>query len=193
LNTEVRHVVLVGLPGAGKSTVARALAERLGWDLVELDDEAERIAGRTIAQVFAADGETGFRRLEAEATRGLLDRTQPAVVSAGGGWMGNAGARELVPGGWPTLYLRVSPAVAASRLGELARRRPLLVGAGSPEGVLRRLEELARDRGPLYERADAVVPTDGVTVEEVVSRAAAEVERLLSSSRPASSGVRSPR
>lgn len=179
MSAAVRHVFLVGLPGSGKSAVAPALAARLGWQTVELDAEIERLAGQSVAAIFELGGEVEFRRLEAEATEALSALTGPAVVSTGGGWIGNVRARELVPGGWPILYLRVSPAEAASRLGELARRRPLLAGEGTPEGVRRRLEELARERVPLYEGADAVVDTGGLSLDEVVSRAAAAVAALV--------------
>jgi shikimate kinase len=183
LSTGTRHIVLVGLPGAGKSAVAREIGEQLGYDVIELDDEVERIAGRPIPEIFAGPGEAEFRRLESEATRELLARREPAIVSAGGGWIANARARELVPGGWAILYLRVSPAEATSRLGESARRRPLLAEAGSPAGVRQRLEELADERVLLYERADAVVDTDGVPLTEVAARAVEAVQRLLAGRR----------
>jgi shikimate kinase len=176
----VPHVVLVGLPGSGKSTVARAVAERLGVGAVDLDEEIERRAGLSVREIFGTAGEAEFRRLETEATRALLDSRYPTVVAAGGGWIGNARARELVPTAWAILYLRVSPPEAADRLGRVAVTRPLLAGEGSPAGVAERLAELAAERVQLYEGAQLVVDTDGISLAEVVDRVAAAISPLLS-------------
>jgi shikimate kinase len=161
-----RHVILVGLPGAGKTTIAHAVGARIGRDVVELDEQIEYLAG---TMVF---GEASFRRFEVEATRQLLERPESAVVSAGGGWIANQRARELVPGDWPILYLRVSPGAAAARLARSAGTRPLLAGARSPERLTHRLEELAAERAALYERADAVVDTESEPIAAVIDRVA---------------------
>jgi shikimate kinase len=179
----VPHVVLVGLPGAGKSTVARAVADRLRVEFVDLDAEIEQRAGVSIHELFGSAGEPEFRRLEAEATRDLLARPSPGLIAAGGGWIANARARELVPTAWAILYLRVSPLEAATRLGRAASSRPLLADAGSEAAVAERLEELAGSRGQLYQRADLVVETDGIALEEVVERVATAVSPLLSGGR----------
>jgi shikimate kinase len=176
-----RHVILVGLPGAGKTTIARAVGARIGRDVVELDEEIERLAGTMAARIFATFGEAAFRRFEVEATRLLLDRRESGLVSAGGGWIANRRARELVPGDWPILYLRVSPGAAAARLGASAGSRPLLAGAArSPERLTHRLEELAAERAALYERADAVVDTESDSMAAVVDQVARMAEAWLS-------------
>ena len=174
-----RHVLLVGLPGAGKTTVAHAGGARIGRDVVELDEQIERLAGTMVARIFSSFGEAAFRRFEVEATRLLLERRESALVSAGGGWIANRRARELVPGDWPILYLRVSPGAAAARLAESAGSRPLLAGSRSPERLTHRLEELAAERAALYERADAVVDTESEPIAAVVDQVARLVAAWL--------------
>jgi shikimate kinase len=163
-------VLLVGLPGAGKTAIARAAAARLGCDIVELDEEIEQIASAPVGHIFGAIGEAGFRRFELEATRRLLEHASPAIVAVGGGWIANARARALVPPNWRTIYLRVSVRAAAGRLGGAADVRPLLANAKSEEDLAARLEQLARERVPLYERADATIDTEAGAFTEVVDR-----------------------
>lgn len=154
-------VVLVGLMGAGKSTVGRLLAERWGCPFIDLDEEIERRSGRSIPEIFRDEGETGFRRREAESTL-ALHPVPPAVIAVGGGWMARPELREA----WPEaarVWLRVSPAEAARRLGGADPERPLLVG-GNPE---QRLAALLAARLPAYGLADYTVDASGRTPDEV--------------------------
>ncbi|MGK2935282.1 MAG: shikimate kinase, partial [Gemmatimonadaceae bacterium] len=98
-------VFLIGLPGAGKSSVGNAVATKLQIPFVDLDREIESTAGKSIARIFAEDGEPRFRNLELEATE-RLPRTS-AIVAPGGGWISNEAIRVLVPRAGPTIYLRV--------------------------------------------------------------------------------------
>lgn len=155
-------VVLVGLSGAGKTHVGRLLAARLGWRFVDLDSEVARIAGRSIAEVFAEQGEPAFRELEARATRTAVVDSR-TVVSTGGGWMARPELRET----WPAalrVWLRVEPARAASRLAPERSTRPLLAGP-DPE---RALTQLLADRLPAFRLAEIEVHTDGLDPEAVV-------------------------
>jgi shikimate kinase len=165
------HVVLVGLPGAGKSTVGPLAAARLGRPFVDLDAELERRAGVSVAEQFARDGEPAFRAAEAALSAELAAAAPaaPAVLAPGGGWAANAPARAALAGAGRTVYLRVPPAVAAARVAGERDRRPLLAGAADPLAAVGAL--LAR-RGPLYEAADAVVDADAapdVVAERVVA------------------------
>ncbi len=168
------HVVLVGLPGAGKSTVGPRVAARLGRAFVDFDAELERRAGRTVAEQFARDGEPAFRAAEAALSAELANGA-PAVLAPGGGWVANAAARRALGGSGAApavlVYLRVPPALAAARLAGERHLRPLLAGAADPLAAVGAL--LAR-RGPLYEEADAVVDADGAP-DEVADRVAAAV------------------
>ena len=158
------HIVLVGLPGAGKSTVGPALAQRLGLPFVDLDREIERMAGLAVPQIFLERGEPAFRELERRATEGLGDAPS-AVVAAGGGWIANPGAPALLPAGSRIIYLRITPAAALRRLGAAVRERPLLAGR-DPLGTLERLLE---ERGPLYlKMSDHVIDVEHVEIQQLV-------------------------
>jgi shikimate kinase len=158
-------VFLVGLPGAGKSSVGKAVATKLQLPFVDLDREIETTAGKSIARIFAEAGEPGFRALELAATE-RLPRTS-AIVAPGAGWISNEAVRVLVPRAGPTIYLRVEPRTATLRLGAAAADRPLL--AGDP---LRELERLLAAREELYESADAIVDTEQYPFDQVVQRTA---------------------
>ena len=165
-------VFFVGLPGAGKSTIGKAVATKLLLPFVDLDREIERTAGKSINRIFAEDGEPRFRELEAEATA-RIPRT-PAIVAPGAGWISNEAIRVLVPRPGPTIYLRVGPRTAALRLGKGAADRPLL--AGDP---VRELERLLDARSELYEAADASVDTEQYPFDQVVQRIAELASALL--------------
>lgn len=155
-------IVLVGLSGAGKTVVGRLLAARLTWPFLDLDAEVERVAGRTIADIFAQEGEQAFRDFESQVTRSArVDST--TVVSTGGGWM----ARPELRDAWPAaarVWLRVEPGRAVSRLARERSSRPLLAGP-DPETALQRL---LSDRLPAYRLAEIAVRTDGLSPEAVV-------------------------
>lgn len=158
------RIVLVGLPGAGKSTVGREVAERLGWEFIDLDVEIERLSGRTVAEIFAERGEAGFRDIESAATAGLARRHR-VVVATGGGWVERkANLDALVPGGL-TVFLRVSPAVAAARLGAAGGGRPLLA-TPNPEKTL---GELLARREAIYLQAQHTVSVNLLSPSETAS------------------------
>src|SRR4051794_40486425 len=91
-----RHLALAGVMGAGKTTLGRDVARRLGRPFLDLDHEIERETGTTIEDIFARDGEPGFRLTEARVAASLLDRPEPAVIALGGGAVLSAETRELL-------------------------------------------------------------------------------------------------
>ena len=163
-------VVLVGAPGSGKSTVGGLLAERLGVPFADVDAVIEQRTGRSIAEIFADDGEPAFRALEEQVTAELLGG--PGVLSLGGGAVLSPTTRSALRG-HRVVWLQVSAATAVSRVG-LNEARPLLLG-----NVRGRLIKLLAERTPLYaEVATERVDTDASTPDEVVERLlAAEASR----------------
>jgi len=164
------HVILVGLPGAGKTSVGRMLSRRLNRPLLDFDEELERRTGLSVPEIFRIHGEAHFRRLELDLTRevAVLDG---AILAPGGGWATIPGAMALLRPPARMIYLRVTPEVAILRMGAARSRRPLL-DAPQPLEVLR---HLAEQREQAYLQADDVVGTDHIDVEAL----AAQIARLV--------------
>ncbi len=166
-----RHLILVGLPGSGKTTVGRRAVELLPTVFTDIDEMVEAETGRSISRIFAESGEAEFRRLERAAMDRALEQP-PHLIAAGAGWIAQPGnldaARERNAG---IVYLRVSPAVAAARLGEDATR-PLLAG-GDPTA---RLQALLAERESWYRQALAEVDAEQ-TVEAVATQVAEHAAR----------------
>jgi len=155
----IRRIVLAGMMCSGKSAVGAALAELLGWSHLDLDAEIERAAGRSVREIFAAEGEAAFRRMEAEATRRVGGRSG-VVLSPGGGWMTNPALLDSLGPGTLCVWLQVSPEEAVRRSAAAPGERPLLAGP-DPLAAVRRL---LAEREPFYARAHLALPTDGRTV-----------------------------
>jgi len=168
------HVILVGLPGAGKSTVGRRVARRLGIAFVDFDREIERRSGLPVSRIFEEHGESRFRELELELTRDVA-AAPPAVLAPGGGWITVPGVVALLRPPGRMIYLRVRPDVALLRMGRRAELRPLLRTA-DPSAALKRLLEA---REAAYRQADHVVDVDRIGMKAVTDI----VTRLAESSR----------
>lgn len=148
------RLVLVGPPGAGKSTVGQLVADKLGVGLRDTDADVERTAGKPITDIFVEDGEAAFRALERAAVAAALAE-HAGVLALGGGAVMNAGTREALRG-QRVVFLDVGLADAAARVG-FNRDRPLLLG--NPRAQLKRLLD---ERRPLYEEvATVTVDTTG--------------------------------
>ena len=176
-NVDARPIALVGLMGAGKSAVARALGERLGGAVADLDAMAEAERGCSVAELFEREGEPAFRRLEGRILEQAL-AAGAGVIACGGGIVLDPAHRGALAARCRVVWLEVGPAAAAQRLAGAGDSRPLLAAgaAGEPVDPLQRLETLLAERRPLYEQvAQARVSVEGRTTDEV----AVEVLRVL--------------
>jgi shikimate kinase len=166
----VPHLILVGLPGAGKSTVGSALARELGRSFLDFDAEIARREGMSISEIFATKGEPTFRQLEHGLTEELKE-LGGMVLAPGGGWVTRLDTVALVRPNSRMIYLRVRPQTAIARMGRSVAGRPLLT---RPNPVAE-LERLLNERRIAYESADYVVDVERVAISEVVRRIVAAV------------------
>ncbi|HSQ59269.1 MAG TPA: shikimate kinase [Acidobacteriota bacterium] len=128
------RVALIGIPGSGKSAVAPLLAARLGVASADLDEAIERAAGRPVAAIFAGAGEAAFREHEARALEAALAGEEGVVIACGGGVTTHEASRALLRARATVVWLRISPALAARRLGPAGlAARPLIAAAGGAD------------------------------------------------------------
>jgi shikimate kinase len=162
------RVVLVGAPGAGKSTVGRLVARRLDVGFRDTDHDVEASAGKSVADVFLDDGEEAFRAAELSAVHTALAE-HDGVLALGGGAVLSAETRRLLAG-HQVVHLQVGLTDAASRVG-FGRARPVI--ALNPRA---QLKVLLDERAPLYaEVATAVVVTDGLAPEDIAAAVVAAI------------------
>jgi len=156
------HLVLVGLPGAGKSTVGRVVAKLLNRPFVDFDVEIERRAGMPVSAIFSATGEPSFRKMEVDLTQELASGS-PMVLAPGGGWVTNPGMIDLLRPPSRLVHLRISPTEALRRLRRSRVVRPLL-SVADPSAVL---DGLWHSRSPLYSQADIEIDVEVIDSQRV--------------------------
>ena len=164
------HLVLVGLPGVGKTTLARALAERWHTEALDTDDVLASAVGASAAQYLRDEGETSYRTRELEALRVVLDEASDAVIATGGGIVCSSGARAALSEAF-TLWLDCDDDVILARLDD--GDRPLLA-AGPAEGLAR----LRSEREEWYREVSRGRIDTSAPLDEVVAHVAREVDRL---------------
>ena len=167
-----RHIVLIGLPGAGKTTVGRLVAEKLSAGFVDIDNVLIRKEGKPISMIFAEKGEQAFREMERREMDAALGN-EPAVIAPGGGWAAQPGNLDAARSRGYFVYLKARAEVAAGR-AEPSGTRPVLMG----DDPVERMRELFKTRDPFYATADATVMTEAKSLENV----AAEVVKLAQTS-----------
>jgi XRE family transcriptional regulator, aerobic/anaerobic benzoate catabolism transcriptional regulator len=159
--TSVDRVALIGLRGAGKSTLGRLAAERRGWAFVELNKEIEQENGLSMTEIFALYGQEGYRRLEQDMLRQIVDRPGPMILATGGGIVADPLTFDMLLTSFFTVWIKAAPDEHMSRVRQQGDLRPM----GNDRTAMTELVTILSSREPLYERARAVVDTSGSSIE----------------------------
>jgi XRE family transcriptional regulator, aerobic/anaerobic benzoate catabolism transcriptional regulator len=162
--SRAQRIALIGLRGAGKSTLGAALAERLGIPFVELDREIERESGVSLATIFDFYGQAGFRRMERRCLDRIIEEHPRFVLATGGSIVSEPSTFERLLASCYTVWLKAAPAEHMERVVAQGDMRPM---AGNRESMAD-LQRILAGREPLYRRADATIETSGKTVPEAV-------------------------
>jgi shikimate kinase len=167
------HLILGGLPGVGKSTVGRRVAQRVRRPFLDFDAEIEQRDGKPVARIFAERGESYFRALERALTEELVE-CDGMVLAPGGGWAVDPGNVALLRPPGRIIFLDATPETVVRRMGARRAARPLLAG-DDPVAAMRRL---LVERRRTYAAADAVVDTEIMNLQQVI-RMVTELARPL--------------
>jgi XRE family aerobic/anaerobic benzoate catabolism transcriptional regulator len=169
-------IALIGLRGAGKSTLGKLLADQIGWSFVELNKEIERQNGLSVAEIIAMYGQEGFRRMEQAALAQLLSAKELMVLATGGGIVSEPLTFDLVLSSFYTIWLKAEPEEHMARVRRQGDLRPM----ADDRSAMAELRTILRSREPLYARASAVVDTAGLTVDSAAARLIDTVAPVLS-------------
>jgi len=172
-----QRVALIGLRGAGKSTVGKLLAKKLELPFFELDRLIEQTSGIALSMIFDLYGQSGFRRFERRCLDDLLNTQPRFVVATGGSLVSEPDTYERLLANCYTIWLQASPHEHMSRVIAQGDMRPM---AQNPEAMAD-LERILRERDELYRKADASIDTSGRSLEEVVAEASQSLESALGS------------
>ena len=168
-------IALIGLRGAGKSTLGKMLAERIGWSFVELNKEIERQNGLSVAEIIALYGQEGFRRMEQAALQQPLARKELMVLATGGGIVSEPVTFDLILNAFYTIWLKAKPEEHMARVRGQGDLRPM----ADDRSAMAELRNILVSREPLYVRANAVVDTAGLTVEAAAARLSEVVQPVI--------------
>ena len=168
-------IALIGLRGAGKSTLGKMLAKKIGWDFVELNKEIEAQNGLSVAEIIALYGQEGFRRMEQAALERLLARKELMVLATGGGIVSEPLSFELILSSFYTIWVKAEPEEHMARVRRQGDLRPM----ADDRSAMAELRSILKSREPLYARASAVVDTSGLSVDAAAAGLFSAVTPLL--------------
>ena len=176
----VDRVALIGLRGAGKSTLGRMAAEKLGWRFVELNKEIEVEAGFSIGEVFSLYGQDGYRRYEAAALERIIANPGPMILATGGGIVAEAVTFERLLASFFTIWVKTSPAEHMSRVRKQGDLRPM----GADKAAMAELITILQSREPLYARARISLDTTDATLEQSLAALLRTIQSYCASGCP---------
>jgi XRE family aerobic/anaerobic benzoate catabolism transcriptional regulator len=179
-------IALIGLRGAGKSTLGKILAKKIGWNFVELNKEIEAQNGLSVAEIIALYGQEGFRRMEQNALNQLLARKELMVLATGGGIVSEPLTFDLILSSFYTIWLKAEPEEHMGRVRKQGDLRPM----ADDRSAMAELRNILVSREPLYARASATVDTAGLSVDAAAARLIDTVRPVLQNE-ARSFGVRS--
>src|SRR4030081_3083831 len=159
-------IALIGLRGAGKSTLGKLLADQIGWTFVELNKEIEQQNGLSVAEIIAMYGQEGFCRMEEAAPGQLLSAKELMVLATGGGIVSEPLTFDLVLSSFYTIWLKAEPEEHMARVRAQGDLRPM----ADDRSAMVELRTILLSREPLYARASAVVDTAGLSVDAAAAR-----------------------
>ena len=168
-------IALIGLRGAGKSTLGKVLAKKIGWNFVELNKEIEAQNGLSVAEIIALYGQEGFRRMEQNALNQLLAQKEPMVLATGGGIVSEALTFDLILSSFYTIWLKAEPEEHMGRVRKQGDLRPM----ADDRSAMAELRNILVSREPLYARASATVDTAGLSVDAAAARLIDTVRPVL--------------
>jgi shikimate kinase len=170
----LKKIVLIGPPGAGKSSIGKALAKELNLNFIDSDSEIEKISHKKISEIFIEDGELAFRLLEVDVVRKVLSDFD-GVISLGGGAPINKEIQEVLQdANYPVVFIDVSIAQAATRIG-FNKDRPLLLVNPRQQWI-----SLMNDRRPIYEKlASQTISSDNQKPHEVAKQISDKLKAIL--------------
>jgi XRE family aerobic/anaerobic benzoate catabolism transcriptional regulator len=170
-------IALIGLRGAGKSTLGKMLARKIGWSFVELNKEIEAQNGLSVAEIIALYGQEGFRRMEQAALGQLLARRELMVLATGGGIVSEPLTFDLILSSFYTIWLKAEPEEHMARVRGQGDLRPM----ADDRAAMAELRAILLSREPLYARASVTVDTAGLGIDEAAARVIAAVKPVLPS------------
>jgi XRE family aerobic/anaerobic benzoate catabolism transcriptional regulator len=168
-------IALIGLRGAGKSTLGKMLAKEIGWSFVELNKEIEAQNGLSVAEIIALYGQEGFRRMEQAALGQLLKRKELMVLATGGGIVSEPLTFDLILSSFYTIWVKAEPEEHMARVRRQGDLRPM----ADDRSAMAELRTILKSREPLYARANAVVDTAGLSVDAAAARLSEAVAPVL--------------
>jgi len=168
-------IALIGLRGAGKSTLGKRLADQIGWSFVELNREIEQQNGLSVAEIIALYGQEGFRRMEQAALTQLLARPELMVLATGGGIVSEPISFDRILSSFHTIWLKAEPEEHMARVRGQGDLRPM----ADDRAAMQELRTILHSREPLYARAASVLDTAGLSIDEAAARLVEMVSPVL--------------